>query len=205
MQSFTQGTLAGGGTFRCESCGVAVALHERDLVPSCPRCDSTSFTRSSLFAEHGRAEPSRSPAFDRPAWLAGARAEADPAVHHLAWMEDGGTVRTLVLAGEWTRLGRSLACDAVFDDPTVSRRHALVHRPESGARVLDDRSLNGVFVNGERVEERDLADGDELAVGRFRLYYLAALPVTDEHPIEGEHPVEGDGDGGSLAPAGQVV
>jgi len=114
-------------------------------------------------------------------------------------------VRTLVLAGEWTRLGRSLACDAVFDDPTVSRRHALIHRPGSGARVLDDRSLNGVFVNGERVEERDLADGDELAVGRFRLYYLAAPPVTDEHPIEGEHPVEGDGDGGSLAPAGQVV
>ncbi len=41
-----------------------------------------------------------------------------------------------------------------FDDPTVSRRHALVVRQPDGVRVLDDRSLNGVFVNGERVEGR---------------------------------------------------
>jgi pSer/pThr/pTyr-binding forkhead associated (FHA) protein len=38
--------------------------------------------------------------------------------------------------------------------------------------VLDDRSLNGVFVNGDRVDMRTLSDGDELTVGRFRLYFL---------------------------------
>jgi pSer/pThr/pTyr-binding forkhead associated (FHA) protein len=59
-----------------------------------------------------------------------------------------------------------------FDDPTVSRRHALIVRQADGVRVLDDRSLNGVFVNGERVEWSVLKDGDEILVGRYRLYFL---------------------------------
>ena len=73
---------------------------------------------------------------------------------------------------EWTRIGRSLTADIRLDDPTVSRRHALVCRQEDSVRVLDDRSLNGIFVNGERVEWHDLADGDELIIGRYRLYFL---------------------------------
>jgi pSer/pThr/pTyr-binding forkhead associated (FHA) protein len=60
-----------------------------------------------------------------------------------------------------------------FDDPTVSRRHAMVHRGEDVTRVLDDRSLNGVFVNGDRIDMRTLADGDEVTIGRFRLYFLS--------------------------------
>jgi pSer/pThr/pTyr-binding forkhead associated (FHA) protein len=75
-----------------------------------------------------------------------------------------------------------------FDDPTVSRRHALIVRQPDGVRVLDDRSLNGVFVNGERVEWRALRDGDEIVVGRYHLQYLhlteqalaeAAAPAAD--------------------------
>ena len=46
---------------------------------------------------------------------------------------------------------------------------------ESGElRALDDRSLNGLFVNGERVDWAPLADGDELEIGRYRLYVLEA-------------------------------
>ena len=48
-------------------------------------------------------------------------------------------------------------------------------RQADGVRVLDDRSLNGVFVNGERVEWRVLADGDEIVVGRYRLHFLDAV------------------------------
>ena len=59
-----------------------------------------------------------------------------------------------------------------FDDPTVSRRHALIVRQPDGVRVLDDRSLNGVFVNGERIEGQALRDGDEIIVGRYRLSYI---------------------------------
>ena len=63
----------------------------------------------------------------------------------------------------------------------MSRRHALIVRQPDGVRVLDDRSLNGVFVNGERVEWRTLEDGDEILVGRYRLSYLdvASVPAGD--------------------------
>ena len=80
---------------------------------------------------------------------------------------------------EWTRVGRSLAADVRFDDPTVSRRHALIVRQADGVRVLDDRSLNGVFVNGERVEWRVLRDGDEIVVGRYRLHFLEAAVAME--------------------------
>ena len=69
----------------------------------------------------------------------------------------------------------SLAADVRFDDPTVSRRHALVVRQADGVRVLDDRSLNGVFVNGSRIEWKVLQDGDEILVGRYRLRFLSVL------------------------------
>ena len=82
----------------------------------------------------------------------------------------------MALTHEWTRVGRSLAADVRFDDPTVSRRHALLVRQPDGVRVLDDRSLNGVFVNGERIEWRMLEDGDEIVVGRYRLRFLNVPP-----------------------------
>ncbi len=81
------------------------------------------------------------------------------------------------LKREWTRIGRSLAADIRFDDPTVSRRHALIVRQPDGLRVLDDRSLNGVFVNGERVEWSTLASGDEIVIGRHHLHFID-VPVV---------------------------
>jgi pSer/pThr/pTyr-binding forkhead associated (FHA) protein len=108
--------------------------------------------------------------------LAAARAQVDEAGDYLAY-EDDGELRLVALIREWTRVGRSMAADIHFDDPTVSRRHALIVRQHDGVRVLDDRSLNGVFVNGERVEWRVLSDGDEILVGRYRLYFLSLAPA----------------------------
>ena len=79
--------------------------------------------------------------------------------------EDSGRRIVVPVAREWTRIGRSLAADVRFDDATVSRRHALIVAQADGVRVLDDRSLNGVYVNGRRVEWSPLADGDEIVVG----------------------------------------
>ena len=94
--------------------------------------------------------------------------------------EDGEDTKAVALTREWTRIGRSLAADVRFDDPTVSRRHALVVRQPDGVRVLDDRSLNGVFVNGERVEWRTLHDGDEILVGRYRLIFVSVPALAAE-------------------------
>ena len=53
----------------------------------------------------------------------------------------------------WSRIGRSRSADIRLDDPTVSRRHAVVvQTPEGELRVLDDRSMNGISVNGEPVD-----------------------------------------------------
>ena len=69
-----------------------------------------------------------------------------------------------------------------FDDPTVSRRHALIVRQPDGVRLLDDRSLNGVFVNGSRVEGKALEDGDEIIVGRYRLTFVRVASERDSEP-----------------------
>jgi pSer/pThr/pTyr-binding forkhead associated (FHA) protein len=77
------------------------------------------------------------------------------------------------LAEGWTRIGRSGAADIRLDHPTVSRRHALLVRtPGDELRALDDRSLNGLFVNGEKVDWAELDDGDELEIGRYCLYVI---------------------------------
>jgi pSer/pThr/pTyr-binding forkhead associated (FHA) protein len=75
----------------------------------------------------------------------------------------------------WTRIGRSLSAHIRFDDPTVSRRHALVYCDADGTRILDDRSLNGLFRNGDRVELAELEDGDEIDIGRFRVFFVALV------------------------------
>jgi pSer/pThr/pTyr-binding forkhead associated (FHA) protein len=59
-------------------------------------------------------------------------------------------------------------------DCTVSRRHALVHNDGSSCTLLDDHSLSGVFINGDRIDWRPLGDGDELELGAFRLYFVDA-------------------------------
>jgi len=177
MESVTSGTLAGTGSFRCEGCGYVVTLAAADALPDCPGCGGHDFTRASLFGSPRFTrdiEPEEDPT-ERAARLAELRAELDEPGQYLAFEEASTTpptLRTVPLTREWTRIGRSLAADIRFDDPTVSRRHALIVRQPDGVRVLDDRSLNGVFVNGERVEWRTLEDGDEIVVGRYRLYYL---------------------------------
>ena len=173
MESLTSGTLAGTGSFRCEECGYVVTLAAADELPTCPGCGSASFARASLFSgpRFARgAAPERTPE-ERETWLTTAREFADEPGQYLIFERDGRT-ESITLEREWTRVGRSLAADVRFDDPTVSRRHALIVRQPDGVRVLDDRSLNGVFVNGERVEWRELADGDEIVVGRYRLTFL---------------------------------
>jgi pSer/pThr/pTyr-binding forkhead associated (FHA) protein len=72
-----------------------------------------------------------------------------------------------------------------FDDPTVSRRHALIVRQPDGVRLLDDRSLNGVFVNGARVDGKALEDGDEIIVGRYRLSFLSVSADAGSEPASG--------------------
>jgi hypothetical protein len=189
MQSLTSGTIAGSGSFRCQRCGYVLTLAACDTLGDCPGCGGRSFVRASLFST-GRLPNSESIApsehLDREAWLDVARERIEGPGEYIAYEDtSNGEPHIVALTREWTRVGRSLAADVRFDDPTVSRRHALIVRQPDGVRVLDDRSLNGVFVNGERIEWRALQDGDEIVVGRYRLCFLSVTAAELEQDAAG--------------------
>lgn len=186
MESLTSGTMAGTGSFRCQRCGYVLTLTSLDALRDCPGCGGRDFARASLFNVARpnldnpiQMEPSGSA--DRE-WFDHAREDLHQPGEYILYEESGET-KTFALTREWTRIGRSLAADVRFDDPTVSRRHALVVRQPDGVRVLDDRSLNGVFVNGERVEWRTLSDGDEILVGRYRLMFVSVPVLPTEQSL----------------------
>ena len=170
MRPVSAGTLAGAGSFRCETCGFAVALHEQDEVPDCPSCGGASFQRSSMFGATTSMAIPHMPD-EHPDWLKELRDSLATPGDYLTYETSERAVAVLLKEG-WTRIGRSLSADVRLDDPTVSRRHVLIYRDDQGAKVLDDRSLNGVFRNGERVELSELVDGDTLNVGRFNLHFI---------------------------------
>jgi hypothetical protein len=165
-----------------------VSLDAVDELPTCPNCGGTEFVRASLFttAQNAIVEVPAEPSEDH-GWLTELRDGMSDPGQYLAYRHPAGDVVAFALHREWTRVGRSLAADIRFDDPTVSRRHALIVRQPDGLRVLDDRSLNGVFVNGERVEWSTLADGDEIVIGRHHLHFVDVPVISGmrhSHPVD---------------------
>ena len=77
------------------------------------------------------------------------------------------------LDSDSTIVGRHPDSDIFLDDVTVSRKHAEIRRSERGFGLHDVGSLNGTYVNRERVEEASLSSGDEIQVGKFKLVFLA--------------------------------
>jgi hypothetical protein len=180
MDSYTTGTLAGAGSFRCQECGFHVALQMLDELPECPHCGDSNFARASMFDV---AEPETSDLHDDDiGWLDPVRDAIDEQGQYIVF-RDGDRVSVIPVVEEWTRIGRSIAANLRLDDPTVSRRHALMCRQEGRVRVLDDRSLNGLFLNGVRVEWHDLEDGDELVVGRYSLHFVDTSVVSRQSAV----------------------
>jgi len=182
MESHTSGAFVGAGSFRCLNCGYALTLEGSERLTDCPSCGGTEFGRASLFSAEAASPGSTTETAQAHLFapvapgvgtrLAEARANLTEAGEYLIY-EDGEQSHVASLDREWTRIGRSLAADVRFDDPTVSRRHALIVRSPDGVRLLDDRSLNGVYVNGARIDGRVLEDGDEIIVGRYRLTFVS--------------------------------
>ncbi|HVM19549.1 MAG TPA: FHA domain-containing protein, partial [Egibacteraceae bacterium] len=81
---------------------------------------------------------------------------------------EGG--RRIGLNGTAT-VGRLPECDVTLDDPSVSRRHARIQRRAGTWTIEDLGSTNGLKVNGERVQQADLADGDRLQLGSVQLLF----------------------------------
>ena len=167
MESIESGTLAGIGSFRCDSMRLRrQPANERRACPAAPAVAATEFVRASLFGS---------------VRLQGAPVVRGRGRGTLGWIEDvrggldePGEYLAYERAGEVARVRPAQPVDADRAQPgrrrALRRPHRLpparADRPRAdGVRVLDDRSLNGVFVNGERVEWSTLQDGDEILVG----------------------------------------
>src|SRR3954449_11247586 len=131
---------------------------EHPTTPS----DATGVTREA---------PAVSPMVERDRTRAAARLTQPAPGRYLA-IPDGDEVALVPLQEPTTRLGRSHTADVVLEDSSVSRRHALIVRRDGRSVLLDDRSLNGIQVNGARVSEAPLNHGDEILLGRIVVRYV---------------------------------
>lgn len=95
-----------------------------------------------------------------------------PAGYYLAF-HDGEDTQLLRLESSISHIGRSLTSDVRFDDRRVSRTHAIIVRHGRQARVLDNRSANGTFLNGRRVVAANLQHGDVVRIGPLVMQFLA--------------------------------
>jgi FHA domain/Zinc-ribbon containing domain len=167
------GLPAGAGSFSCLACSFPISLDHSEEMPRCPNCGGSRFRRASLFEQPtlqgftAVASPQAS-----AEWLEQTRDSIEAAGKYLAMHAEGRT-HVFEIGQGWTRIGRSRTADIRLDDPTVSRRHAVVVRtPEGDLSALDDRSTNGILVNRGAVDFSALADGDQLQIGRYTLHVI---------------------------------
>jgi FHA domain len=105
-----------------------------------------------------------------------------PAGRYLSLEHDGET-KLITLERPITHIGRGLVADVRLEDSQVSRRHAILAVRGDGARILDDRSYNGTFVNGRRVTVQYLTDGDVLRFGRAVFRFTEITPRRKPQPL----------------------
>jgi len=175
-------TVADRGTFSCAECGFTLAIEHQDELPGCPVCGSSKYLPASLFLFDSRpTQTELETTFDAAeTWLEDTRLKLDPSDGSQLAFNDGDAVVLVPLSGGMVRIGRSPIAEVRLDDPTVSRRHAWIDVNEGKLQIYDDRSLNGVFVNGHCVEDAPLNDGDVVTIGRFHLHVLVPVAARDQ-------------------------
>ncbi len=169
-------------------------------MPFCTNCGHDNPEEANFCAQCGTAlRPSGPAGADRPAEATGtvslsaleierageeggelsdserAAVEALPAGNALLVVRRGpNSGSRFLLDTEVTTAGRHPDSDIFLDDVTVSRRHAEFRRAEGGFVVRDVGSLNGTYVNRDRIDDAVLANGDEVQVGKYRLVFYAS-------------------------------
>lgn len=107
-----------------------------------------------------------------------AAVDALPTGHALLVVQRGpGSGSRFLLDADEISAGRHPDSDIFLDDVTVSRRHATFHRDGAGFTVTDAGSLNGTYVNRDRIDTVQLGDGDEVQIGKYRLVFFAGHPA----------------------------
>jgi hypothetical protein len=112
---------------------------------------------------------------------AAAVAALPPGTALLAVLRGPNAGSRFLLNSDLILVGRHPGSDIFLDDVTVSRRHAEFYRHGDSFSVRDVGSLNGTYVNRERIEEAILSAGDEVQVGKFRLVFLLGPSAPAEY------------------------
>ncbi|MDT9592393.1 FHA domain-containing protein [Nocardioides zeae] len=107
-----------------------------------------------------------------------AAVDALPPGHALLVVQRGpGAGSRFLLDTDLVTAGRHPESEIFLDDVTVSRRHADFRRDGGTFTVSDVGSLNGTYVNRDRIDEVTLKDGDEVQIGKYRLVFFSGAPV----------------------------
>jgi hypothetical protein len=147
----------------CPECG----HHNREVARFCVRCGA------SLLEPDPNAETTMSFTVPVEAGEDTGVIEAVPEGPTLVIRSGGGREgEAFPLASDRVTIGRAPSSDVFLDDVTVSREHAIVERVDGEVRLRDQGSLNGTYVNRERVDSTRLGDGDEVQIGKYRLTYI---------------------------------
>ena len=106
-----------------------------------------------------------------------AAVDALPEGHALLVVQRGPSAGSrFLLDTEVVGAGRHPESGIFLDDVTVSRRHAEFRRSGAGYSVSDVGSLNGTYVNRDRIDSVELNDGDEVQIGKYRLVFFSSHP-----------------------------
>ncbi len=157
------------GSRFCASCGAALS---RTGGGSGERAVETTSTIS-LSALEGALESEPTPASSDSGHDSGALDGLPPGSALLVVKRGPNAGSRFLLDADTTTAGRHPESDIFLDDVTVSRRHAEFVREGSGFVVRDVGSLNGTYLNRERIESAGLAGGDEVQIGKYRMVFLA--------------------------------
>ncbi|MGL5811006.1 MAG: FHA domain-containing protein [Nocardioides sp.] len=151
------------GSRFCAQCGARLATSEPTVADEMDATSSIAFNSRDTSESERLLDPVDAAAVD-----------ALPPGHALLVVQRGpGAGSRFLLAADVVDAGRHPESEIFLDDVTVSRRHAEFVRDGGDFLVRDSGSLNGTYVNRDRIEEVALNDGDEVQIGKYRLVFFA--------------------------------
>jgi pSer/pThr/pTyr-binding forkhead associated (FHA) protein len=153
----------------CSQCGTPLAPPTEPEAAAPPVDDATATITFGA--------PAMADADERTSLNAADAAAVDalPAGSALLVVQRGpGAGSRYLLDTDLSTVGRHPESDIFLDDITVSRRHVEFRRENDTFRVHDVGSLNGTYLNGDRVDDAELQNGDEVRIGKFRLIFFAS-------------------------------
>ena len=159
------------GSRFCARCGAALPTPPVSAPSPVDTTSTISLSAIEGALEQGEAPPPADPAFE----------EQLPAGTALLVVKRGPNAGSrFLLDADVTTAGRHPESDIFLDDVTVSRRHADFVREGTGFLVRDVGSLNGTYLDRQRIDSAGLANGDEVQIGKYRLVFLTGPRRGDD-------------------------